>query len=426
MMHAKRLIPTSVAYALLLVLAASDPVVGAPKVTDKRLVLEEFYSGSPLSRPISFDFVGPEKILVIEKSSGIVRLIEPGKAPAQVLDRPVATEFNGGGLGLAVDPNFAKNKYVYVFHTIAKTDGGDFIESQVARYKMKGLGKKRPKLKKKKVILRLPRSTSQVNSGHHHGGYIRFGPDGKLYGMIGDYDRGRSDNPRTEQNTSSTEAANAGAIFRINPDGTVPADNPFSDHAVPEMRKWFVIGVRNGVGMDFQPSTGELWFTENGPNQFDEINRGVAGMNSGWVMIMGPDSRDAEYDANDRIARDEADLPALDGASYRDPIFSFLTPVGITSILFLEDSALPENLRGSVLVADVVTRSLYLFKQTSAKDDFVLKGSHEDRVADSESSRKALVWASDIGTIVDIRLGPDGFVYLSDTSSKTVFRIRPR
>lgn len=417
--------------AILALLLVSVPADGyrskrPPALDDERLMIEVFYSGRPLARPISFDFVGDEKILVIEKESGIVRLIEPGKKPVQVLDRPVSLGHNGGGLGLVVDPEFENNKHVYVFHTIARRDGGHFIKSQVARYTLKRLNKGTPKLTKRKIIMSLPRDPSQANSDHHYGGYIRFGPDGKIYGIIGDADRGRGDNPRIEQNTSQLDAAGAGGIFRINPDGSIPADNPWADHEIETMRKWYVIGIRNGFGLDFEPITGELWFTENGPDSYDEINRAGAGMNSGWLMIMGPDSRNAVYDANNATARNAADLLTVDGATYRDPVFSFLVPVGVTSIAFLGNSALPKNLRDSAIVADVVTGNLYLFEQTNDRQDFVLTGSLADRVADNDSSRSDLVWGTDVGQIVDIRIGPDGFVYLSDTSSDTIYRIRPK
>ncbi len=399
-----------------------------PTLDDPRLTIEVFFEDKALERPISFDFIGDEKILVIEKNTGKVRLIENGKDSVVVLDRPVSNDINGGGLGLAVDPNFAENHHVYIYTTAAAADGGRFIEGQLARFTMKGLNRKKPnpKLKKRKVILRMKRDDSQPNSAHHHGGYIRFGPDGKIYGAIGDYDRGRLDNPRIEQNTSSTVASDAGGIFRINKDGSIPADNPWADHEIEAMRKWYVIGVRNAFGMDFEPTTGDLWFTENGPDSYDEINRGGPGMNSGWVMIMGPDSRDAVYDAHGFIARDVADLVTVPGSTYRDPIFSFRVPVGVTSIAFLANSALPRNLRQSALVADAGTGNLYLLKQTDDRKDFVLTGSLADRVADSESSLQRLVWGHDVGRIVDMRIGPDGFVYLSSTSSRGIYRIRRR
>jgi glucose/arabinose dehydrogenase len=141
---------------------------------------------------------------------------------------------------------------------------------------------------------------------------------------------------------------------------------------------------------------------------------------------MGPDSRDAVYDSNGTMARDVADLVTIPGSTYRDPIFSFLVPVGVTSIAFLGNSALPKNLRRSALIADSRTGNLYLLKQTADLLDFVLTGSLADRVADSASSLQRLIWATNVGTITDIRIGPDGFVYLSDLTSRTIYRIRPK
>ena len=81
-------------------------------------------------------------------------------------------------------------------------------------------------------------------------------------------------------------------IFRINDDGTAPSDNPFASQ--PNLAKYYAYGIRNGFGLAFDPLSGELWDTENGPNAYDEINLVRPGFNSGWERIMGPVSRDPQ------------------------------------------------------------------------------------------------------------------------------------
>ena len=112
---------------------------------------------------------------------------------------------------------------------------------------------------------------------------------------------------RAEQNNQAQAALSSGAggIYRIADDGSIPSNNPFAGHANADFHKWFAYGVRNTFGTAFDPVTGQLWDTENGPNVFDEINLVEAGFNSGWTPLMGPDALDPQG---------VGDLVALDGS----------------------------------------------------------------------------------------------------------------
>src|SRR5690606_27242824 len=103
----------------------------------------------------------------------------------------------------------------------------------------------------------------------------------------------------------------------------------------PDVRRWYAYGVRNSFGITVDPHPtlgGNVWITENGPGSYDEINLVRAGMNSGWEQIMGPDSRDAQNAPDD--------LVMLPGASYEDPKFSIVNPIGIAALGFLHGSSL--------------------------------------------------------------------------------------
>src|SRR5262249_17531931 len=106
---------------------------------------------------------------------------------------------------------------------------------------------------------------------NHDGGYLRFGPDGKLYVQVGEFN---------EQDLAQNVSSRLGKILRMNPDGSVPQDNPFPNSLV------YAWGVRNGFGMDFDRQTGQLLETEAGPDRDDEINIIVAGGNYGWPICM--------------------------------------------------------------------------------------------------------------------------------------------
>jgi glucose/arabinose dehydrogenase len=132
-------------------------------------------------------------------------------------------------------------------------------------------------------LLAFPSDPAQSNETWHAQGPIRFGPDGAIYGQVGDHYRGLlgSGAERVEMNTAASGSALAGGVFRVAPDGTIPADNPFAADPDAAFHPWWSYGLRNGFGLAFDRRTGALWDTENGAESWDEINRVPAGMNSG-------------------------------------------------------------------------------------------------------------------------------------------------
>jgi glucose/arabinose dehydrogenase len=167
-------------------------------------------------------------------------------------------------------------------------------------------------------------ATNGVQRGNHDGGVIRFGPDGKLYVFIGDVGRrGQMQNlpdgpgcntvpcPAIPQGNlpddqfggpEPDDAHLTGVILRLNDDGSTPHDNPFfragelrGGQAGANLKKVFAYGIRNGFGMAFDPFSGQLWDAQNGDDSFTEINRVEPGANLGWVQIMGPLERFAQF-----------------------------------------------------------------------------------------------------------------------------------
>ena len=155
--------------------------------------------------------------------------------------------------------------------------------------------------------------------GNHNGGVIRFGPDGKLYVIVGDVGRrGWTQNSTAGPfpddafgGPAPDDAHLTGVILRLNDDGSTPSDNPFHEsgekvarhlggelglQAGRNLQRIFAYGVRNAC-MAFDPIKGDLWTTENGGRAFDEVNRVERGWNGGWVQFMGPLSRIDEFKA---------------------------------------------------------------------------------------------------------------------------------
>jgi glucose/arabinose dehydrogenase len=260
--------------------------------------------------------------LVLEKATGRVQRVTGGVVQSTVLDLAVNAASERGLLGIALHPDFPTNPGVYLFWT-ESTTGADSIVlaettllgNRVDRFIWDGT-----QLTQAENLIRmraLQEDAGQPARGNHNGGVLRFGPDKKLYIYTGDRGRrgqmqnlpdgpGPAGNQPDDQfgGPEPDDAHLAGVILRLNDDGTTPEDNPFfsagarrGGEAGANLQKVFAYGIRNGFGMAFDPVSGGLWEAQNGDDSFTEINRVGAGANLGWIQIMGPASRIAEFKA---------------------------------------------------------------------------------------------------------------------------------
>ncbi|MGI8923000.1 MAG: PQQ-dependent sugar dehydrogenase [Fimbriimonadales bacterium] len=375
-----------------------------------------------LSQPTTMAFVGSDTFLICEKETGRVKRVVNGVVEGIALDLAVSTTGERGLLGICLHPNFATNGFVYAYYSRAPSDGGSWVDNRIDRFRYNdGI------LSFNAGVASFPVDPNQANGPIHNGGIILIGPDDKLYAITGDLNRGRLSNPRIEQNSATELASGVGGIHRYNLDGTIPLDNPFVLHPDPKIRTMWAYGVRNSFGMTVDPLSGRIWFTENGPNNYDEVNVvPEPGMNSGWLKIIGPDSRNAEYSENGFNPYDADDLTELPSSYYRDPEFSWLSTIGPTSILFLTSAKMGEAERNHCLIGDTNNGDLYLFEMDPHREHFDLDGPLSDRVADNSGERGLNEYGSGWGIVTDLEIGPDGYIYVSSLSSGKVFRIRPK
>jgi len=300
-----------------------------------------------LEKPWAIDFAG-DKIFVTEKA-GQVRVIESGV----LLDDPLATlrtanVFGGGLLGIAVHPAFDNNHFIYVYYTY-ENDG-------VLWNKILRITESNNKLDAAKTIF-----DNIPGSAYNNGGIMKFGPDGKLYvgtGYVSD-----SHGP---QDIQSLE----GKILRLNDDGTIPNDNPFSDSPV------FSFGHMNTKGLGWD-NEGNLFAAEMGPSKNDEINLVQPGRNYGWP--------EQECSGSEQF---------VDPINCYDPA---IEPGGI--VFYYGDKIKLEN---SLVLASL--RASHLFNLE----------------IDDEEIKSQTSILSGLGRIRDVAVGPDGYLYLitSNTDGK--------
>lgn len=404
-MRTKRLIPPAIALAA--VLAAHAQTVGDPT-----LHAENIITAGTLSQPTTMAFIGSNDILVLQKANGQVRRVIGGVVQAgSVLDVAVSNDSERGLLGIALDPDFINNNFVYLYYTESTTDGGTPLGNRVYRYTWNGSALVSPFL-----VLDLPGGPGP----NHDGGIVMFGADDKLHAIIGDLNR----NGKLQNYPTGLDPDDSGVILRVNTDGSGPPDNPFFDPDTdpdnPDpMNRYLAYGVRNSFGMTFDPVTGDVWDTENGPGSYDEINRVPPGFNSGWERVMGPESRNPGHGA----------FWVAPGSSYSDPEFSWAVPVAPTAIAFVGSRRLGCALVNDLIVGDNNCGQLYHFELTPNREALVLGGVLADLVADNTAALRCsleqgdILFGSGFGVITDAKNGPDGRLYLVSLTQGRIYRI---
>jgi glucose/arabinose dehydrogenase len=403
--------------ALCLALPAAVLSATAQTVNDPGLQVEIVAGG--LVQPTSMAFIGDGDILVLQKGNGQVRRVLDGVLQADpVLDVAVHFSSERGLLGIATDPDFINNRQVYLYYTESATgaDTGSSsstpLGNRVYRYDWNGSALFNPAL-----ILDLPATPGP----NHDGGVIDFGPDDALYAIIGDLNRGGN----LQNVPAGPGPDDAGVILRVDLHGHPLPDNPFFDplSGAGAMGRYYAYGVRNSFGFTFDPLTGALWDTENGPSSYDEVNRVVPGFNSGWLQIMGPDARDPEG---------LADLWVAPGSVYRDPEFSWVDTTAPTAIVFPASPVAGCDLQNQILVGDNNCGQLYRFRPNASRDGLAFTSAPlQDRVADNgaaacSAEQSEILFGSGFGVVTDIENGPDGRLYVVSLSSGRIYRIGPR
>lgn len=397
-----------------------------PTVKDDNLSVEKVTDG--LDFPTSMAFLGPNDILVTEKETGkVIRILDGQIQDEPAIDISVANSIERGLLGIAVAKQLDGTTLVYLSYTESGNDeDGSDVEDNVDPEGNRLYSYEFVEGKLINPVLLLDLTAIPPNDrGEHNGGKIRVGPDNNVYFIVGEVGGHRT---QAQNNEDGPEPNGLGGVLRITQDGQiVKGESIFGDGSPLDL--YYAMGIRNSFGMDFDPVTGNLWDTENGPTTGDEINLVYPGFNSGWSLIQGLSKNDLlENGAN------PDDLVYFGKGTYSEPKISWVTPIGITALKFLNSDKLGKAYENNMFVGDINNGLLYRFILNEARDDlsFVRGGAElsgntsllADREVNDPKENQPFVFGQGFGGITDIEVGPDGYLYvLSYTGS--LFRIIP-
>jgi aldose sugar dehydrogenase len=373
-----------------------------PSLSSKKLVAEKVVGG--LETPTGIAFIGENDILAVEKNSGkVLRILNGDVLPEPLIDVNVANEVERGLLGISVANNSANSKlYVFLFYTEAQDrDGSEAVGNRLYRYELTG-----NKLINPKLLLDLPFLPGPA----HNGGVVTVGPDNHVYVVVGNLLASASERFEGNSLDQNIENGNApdgrGGILTVTQDGDlVNGGGILGDE--PPLDLYYAYGIRNSFGLTFDPVSGHLWDTENG-GAYDEINLVEPGFNSGWEKVNGKASLLEDFDQDELV-----DFGGK--GKYSDPEFSWASNSDFrtapTSIVFFDSDKFGEQYKDGVFVGDV-RGNIYHFNVDKDRTDLLLNGPLADEVANDFSEIEDLIFARFPGVITDMKVGPDGYLYI--------------
>ena len=397
-----------------------------PTVNDPNLKVELVSTG--LNAPTNMAFLDNNDVLVLERYTGkIKRIVNDTVQPEPLLDVNVANGPERGLLGITVSKHESKGgketTFVFLYYTETRSrdgedlQGGGLLGNRLYRFELVG-----DKLTNPKLLLDLPATPGP----NHNGGSVAVGPDNNVYLSIGDLDN-VTDKPRPNtkiQNVKDGEEPNgSGGILRITQDGNV-VEKGILGNTYP-LNLYYGYGLRNSFGIAFDPMTGKLWDTENGPNYGDEINLVEPGFNGGWKKVQGiwelrGSNMGKELDSNPQ------GLVDFDGkGKYSLPEFTWKGRYGPTALKFLDSDKLGEQYENDLFVGDVHSGNLYHFELNKDRTGFSLVGPLSDHIANSSTELNEIIFAQGLGIITDIEVGDDGYLYILSYVDRSIYRIVP-
>ncbi len=328
-----------------------------------------------LSNPWGMTWLPDGSMLITEKSGELIHF----KNGIKKMIKNVPEVYNrgqGGLLDIESHPKYSENGWIYI--TYASSEGeGNGGNTALIRCKLKG--------DSLTEIEQLYKATPNTTRGQHFGSRIEFDNNGYLYFSIGE----RGDRDVNPQDITR----DGGKIYRLNDDGSIPADNPFVND--PKAKKAiYTYGNRNPQGMAKHPSTGEIWIHEHGPKGGDEINIVKKGANYGWPVV----SYGINYSGTKFT--DETSRPGME-----EPVYYWVPSIAPCGMAFVTGDKYPEW-KGHLLVGSLKFNYVELVKLNGKK----------------VVSREKI--AEEVGRVRNVKVGPDGYIYIG-IEGKGIVKIMP-
>jgi aldose sugar dehydrogenase len=396
-------------------------------LSDHNLKIELVASG--LDFPTTMAFLGPDDFLILEKAGTVKRVTNGVILDKPLLQVDVSVKDERGLLGIAVSEkkknladdngasiknnNISHNVFLYYVVCEGKNTG---CENRIYRY---DLDNKNNVLINPKLLLSIPSFPDPA----HIGGIIDIGPDNNLYVTVGNFQHTiPSEVYRTKtQNYEDGKPVDGRAgVLRITQDGK-PVGKGILGSEYP-LNLYYAYGVKNSFGIDFDPVTGKLWLTENGPKFGDEINLAEPGFNSGSDKIFGiwrvneegkklqtDGGKEGEYVT---VGNNPKDLAYFEGKGhYSPPAFTWDKSVAPTALLFLNSKNLGSQYENDMFVGSV-DGQIFHFDLNDNRTGLLLKGVLEDKIASDDTEFADILFAEGFSIITDLKQGPDGNLYV--------------
>ena len=255
----------------------------------------------------------------------------------------------------------------------------------------------------------------------HEGGPVKIGPDGNVYLMVGDVrsvpELGPAIKNKAVNYNDGEEPFGSAGILRFNLDGQPVTKEGILGDNYP-LNLYYAYGIRNSFGFTFDPLTGNIWATENGPNYGDEINLVKPGFNSGWAMLMGFERlpNNGSY-AGVSLPDNLVDFNGR--GKYHSPEFVWQHPVGPTQLTFLNSDEFGKY-QDDLLVGDY-QGNIYHFRLNESRDKLILNASLADSVANDPQEAEQVKFGRGFRAITDMQIGLDGHLYILSADLENIY-----
>ena len=411
----------------------NQTIVG-PSLTDRDLRVE--LVARDFDFPTSIEFLGKDDFLLLEKNTGDIYRILNGNVTGPLIHIDVSQKDERGLLGIAIlkDDNLNKDKtFVFLYYTLCTKDHSKSkfrdCGNYVYRYRFET---ENNTLTDPKLILSLP----ALPGPSHNGGVLELDKHKNLYVTVGDLQPTNFIQNQSVFNTKSqnfingTDPDGRAGILRLTKDGK-PIGHGIIGDKYP-INLYFAYGIKNSFGISFDPLTGNLWDTENGPQFGDEINLVKPGFNSGWEKVQGIWKLNQTREKDGILSKSSKEVKFVNfngKGKYSNPEFVWDKTVAPTSLIFLDSDKLGKKYKNDIFVGSAKNGRIYDFNLKENRKSLSLSGNLTDLVLNKKDSSSKIIFGEGFGIITDLEVGPDGYLYVVSGFRKTdegsVYRIIP-